>query len=148
MLSAVPYLVLNHTTPSRIFCFLLSWISNSFPALLATPYINVDHHINTLIFHEPYNNDATGLREAGTFHPARMPDGGFFLPLPGNKPPDFGVVMDRGCQKAISMWSTCTPAASSASIMPTVERPRLGLLFSPQTNPISHAFIGWRRRAS
>ena len=40
--------------------------------------------------------------EAGVVHPSSMLKGGFFLPLPVNKPPDFSGVI-RDCYKVISV---------------------------------------------
>ena len=41
--------------------------------------------------------------EAGISHPITMLDGGFFLPLSGNKPPDLSGAIGGGCHQVASI---------------------------------------------
>ena len=46
----------------------------------------------------------TAIRaESGCVHSSTMRDGGFFLPFPGNKLPDFGGAASGSCHKAAAI---------------------------------------------
>ena len=56
-------------------------------------------HIDGSIMARDRHNVCSVGAEAGTVHNVRMGDGGFFLPLPINKPADFdSIIVERPSQ--------------------------------------------------